>query len=74
MVTNEILRTYGRRELALMYNPTLSPGHAWRKLKYWIELNKTLADALAQSGYNRSHRPSFTPKEVALIFEYIGEP
>jgi hypothetical protein len=73
-MTNETLRTYGRMELALMYNPKLSSGHAWRKLKYWIEHNKALADALAQSGYNRSHRHSFTPKEVALIFEYLGEP
>lgn len=57
-----------------MYNPRLTSGQAWRKLKNWIERNKTLTDELAKVGYNCSHRHSFTPKEVSLIFEYLGEP
>lgn len=72
-MTNETLRTYGRTELALAYNPALAPQAAWQKLKYWIAYNKDLSTALAKTGYTPQLR-SFTPKQVALIFEYLGEP
>lgn len=65
--------SYGRTELALAYNPSLDPQTAWRKLKEWMAYNKELTAALAMSGYDPKRR-SFTPKEVRLIFEYLGEP
>lgn len=67
------VRTYGRIELAQAYNPNLHPQVAWRKLKEWIVVNKELTLALQKSGYDAKHR-SFTPKQVQLIFEYLGEP
>lgn len=67
------VRTYGRIELAQAYNPNLHPQVAWRKLKEWMEVNKELAAALRKTGYDERKR-SFTPKQVKLIFEYLGEP
>lgn len=67
------IRSYGRTELAIKYNPMLDPHSAWRKLKEWIAYNKELTDALLKAGYDPRRR-SFTPKQVSLIFEYLGEP
>lgn len=73
MTDDPIPRAYGRTELALAYNPGLSDSAAWRKLRSWIELNTELHQALRQAGYNPARR-TFTPREVALIFEYLGTP
>lgn len=67
------IRVYGRQELAQEYNPRVNPEVAWRRLKGWIALNKQLSQALQEAGYNPEKR-LFTPKQVALIFEYLGEP
>ena len=66
-------RIYGRTELAQLYCPELTADAAWRKLKRWIELNRDLTQELQQLGYTSSQR-SFTPKMVASIFYYLGEP
>ena len=39
----------------------------------WIKLNKPLYTALQQCGYTDNRR-LFTARQVALIFEYLGEP
>lgn len=67
------VRFYGRTELAIRYNPTLDAQSAWRKLKEWIAYNPDLTSALKEAGYDPRRR-SFTPKQVKLIFQYIGEP
>ena len=66
-------RIYGRTELAQRYCPQLTPDAAWRKLKRWINLNTELTAQLRELGYTPSQR-SFTPKMVASIFYYLGEP
>jgi hypothetical protein len=43
------------------------------RLAHWIDLNTPLSEALAQTGYRRNQR-LFTSRQVALIFEYLGEP
>ena len=70
---NRITRIYGRTELAQLYCPELTADAAWRKLKRWIELNRDLAQELQKLGYTHSQR-TFTPKMVACIFYYLGEP
>ena len=67
------MKEYGRTELAQLYCPQLTPDAAWRKLKRWINLNTELTAQLRELGYTPSQR-SFTPKMVASIFYYLGEP
>ena len=67
------IRPYYKGELAQAYAPNLSPGSAVNRLTTWIKLNAPLAEALAQTGYHSRQR-LFTSKQVALIFEYLGEP
>ena len=66
-------RTFGRTELAQLYSPDLTAEAAWKKLKRWIALNGDLTARLTELGYTPSQR-SFTPKMVASIFYYLGEP
>ena len=67
------IRPYYKSELAEAYAPYLAPGSALNRLAHWIELNTPLSQALAQTGYRRNQR-LFTSRQVALIFEYLGEP
>ncbi len=67
------VREYGRTELAQLYCPDIAPESAWRKLRKWIELSPGLADRLRAVGYD-FHMRSFTPAQVRLIVEAIGEP
>jgi hypothetical protein len=67
------LRSYTKAELSLRYNPEMSEATARQHLRRWIYANPGLMEALQQAGYN-PRRHSFTPREVALIFEYLGEP
>lgn len=67
------IRSYGRTELALLYNPHLTPQSAWRTLNHWIGLSEALSARLRQLGYNSSSR-RFTPAMVAAIVAHLGEP
>ena len=68
------IREYGRTELAMLYFPHIEPGSAWRKLKNWIDGYPALADRLRKTGYSHSTTRCFTPNQVSVIFEFIGEP
>ena len=67
------IRPYYKSELAEAYAPFLAPGSALNRLAHWIDLNVPLSEALAKTGYRRSQRV-FTSRQMALIFEYLGEP
>lgn len=67
------LREYGRMELAQAYCPDIAPESAWKKLRSWIELSPGLAERLRALGYD-GHTRSFTPAQVRLIVDAIGEP
>jgi len=67
------IRSYGKTELARLYNPHLSEQHARRKLMHWIEINPSLTNRLAALGYQQSDR-IFSPKMVAVIVEELCEP
>ena len=67
------IRPYYKSELAEAYAPCLSLGAALNRLAHWIDTNTELTEALAQTGYRRTQRV-FTSRQVALIFEYLGEP
>ena len=67
------IRPYYKSELAEAYAPFLTTHSALNRLALWIDLNAPLSKALAQTGYRRTQR-IFTSRQVALIFEYLGEP
>ena len=62
------LNTYGRSELAQLYFPTLLQKSAWQKLKSWLTLNPALRSLV------NLPRRTFTPAEVQLIYNQLGEP
>ena len=68
------IRGYGKSELAMMYFPNaITAEGALSNLNYWIRRCEGLRDALRKCGMSRCCK-SFTPKEVALIVEYLREP
>ena len=49
------------------------PSSSTRQLKSWIERNKELKIKLIANGYSNRQR-IWTPKQVELLFHYLGEP
>ena len=73
METFEI-RSYGKSELAMCYFPKAqTPAGALSNLNFWIRRCTDLCTALRACGMARKAK-SYTPKEVALIIYYLGEP
>jgi len=68
------IRTYGRTELARLYDPYITPEGAWKKLREWIAHHPTLPERLQQLGYDANKQRIFTPAQVQAIVEVIGEP
>ena len=66
------IRAYGRMELAQLYSPELTDIAAYRKMKKWISLCPGLLQRLYDLGYE-SKRRSFTPLEVRVIVDALGE-
>ena len=66
-------RSYYKSELALLYFPQSSPHTATVRLIGWIRRCDELCRELAKC-HNSKYAKFFSPKEVALIFEYLGEP
>ena len=67
------IRTYSKKELAIAYAPNISMVAALNRLALWLKTNRQLWEQLTQTGYRTTQR-YFTPGQVKLIFEYIGEP
>ncbi len=67
------IRPYYKSELAKAYAPDICPGAALNRLANWIRTNKQLSEALRQTDY-RTKQHMFTSRQVALIFEHLGEP
>ena len=67
------IRTYGKGELAQLYAPHVTPSAACKKLMYWISLQPQLVEALKRYGLTPGSR-TFTPIQVRLIVEALGEP
>lgn len=67
------IRTYTKKELALMYFPESMPRTAVNHLMAWIRLCTPLWDELLKMGYCKTSK-SFSPKQVKAIVEYLGEP
>lgn len=67
------IKTYTKKELALMYSPYATPAVASNKLARWIKRCLPLFKELQACHYHVSDK-TLTPKQVALIVQYLGEP
>ena len=68
------VRSYGKSELAMLYFPKAQTvGGALSNLNFWIRRCTDLTAALRACGMPRNAK-SYTPREVALIVYYLGEP
>ena len=70
------LRPYtsmSRTRLAQLYCPDVTPRHAWRTLKVWMDRCHPLIARLRSLGYDGRQR-ILSPAMVAAIAEYLGEP
>ena len=67
------IRPYYKSELAQAYAPDICQGAALNRLALWIKTNSRLTEALRETDYRVTQR-MFTSRQVALIFEYLGEP
>ena len=66
------LRPYYKSELAKAYAPDICQGAALNRLASWNRTNEQLTEALKETNY-RTNQRMFTARQVALIFEYLGE-
>jgi hypothetical protein len=68
------IKTYGKSELALLYFPNCQTAEgALRCLNFWIKGNRQLLKELKDCGMPRTSK-NYTPREVAVIVSYLGEP
>lgn len=67
------MKTLSIKEISQMYFPTSTPKSAGAQFKRWLKYNSQLWDELERSGYRNGQR-LLTPRQVALVFHYLGEP
>ena len=67
------MRVYSKSEVAGMYMPFVSTGVARRFLLASIRKNKNMENELMDAGYCLRSK-TLTPKQVRIIFNYLGEP
>lgn len=68
-----VVKEYGRMELASLYCPDIAPESAWKKFKRWMRYYPSLMERLGSIGYT-THGRSFTPAQVRMIADALGEP
>ncbi len=73
MTKGFVIRTYGRTELAQLYNPLICSRSALRKLDQWIDRYPGLRVALVALGLLPGAR-CYTPAMVQIIVNALGEP
>ena len=66
-------RSYGFKELAVLYFPNIAPASASIRLKQWIKDDTELLEALQETNYHLSNR-ILTPRQKELILISFGSP
>lgn len=66
-------RSYGFKELAVLFFPYIAPASASIRLKQWIKDTPTLLVRLRQANYKPTSR-ILTPRQTDLIIEEFGSP
>ena len=62
-----------KNQLAMLYFPGDTPRTASVHLMRWIRRNAALVRALEETGY-RPRDKYFSPMQVGIIYQYLGEP
>ena len=68
-----VIRTYTKRQLALMYFPGSKPRTAVNRLTLWIRRCEPLRQQLESMGYSSTCK-AFTPREIRAIVNHLGPP
>ena len=63
-----------KSKLAKKYFPELRRPLARRKLTVWIHNCPELYKALQETPEYNAHKHEFSPTQVALIYQFLGEP
>ena len=66
-------RSYGFKELAILYFPNIAPSSASIRLKQWIKDDSELLEALQETNYQLCNR-ILTPNQKELITISFGSP
>ena len=66
-------RSYGFKELAVLYFPNIAPASAAIRLKQWIKDDVGLLESLGETNYHLSNR-ILTPRQRELITIAFGSP
>lgn len=66
-------RSYGKAELAQLYLPHIQPASARKAFNEWIAANPYLEQQLCSKGLLPQSK-RYTPAQVRLIVEVLGEP
>lgn len=66
-------RSYGFKELAVVYFPNIAPASASIRLKQWIKEDKDLLLSLSEANYHTGSR-ILTPRQKDLIVSAFGSP
>lgn len=61
------------KEVAVQYYPIVIPEVASRQLRRDIMEYRALSDAMSKAGFRRSQK-RLTPKQVGILYTYLGEP
>ena len=67
------IKSYSKKELALLYFPDSAPRTAVNHLMALIRRNDMLWDELQAMGYYFKSK-TFTPRQVQAIVDWLGEP
>ncbi|MCC8143320.1 MAG: DUF4248 domain-containing protein [Tannerellaceae bacterium] len=74
MDTNNFkIRSYSWQELAMCYNPGVTPLSAVKLLSKWINRNPQLRQELHRTDWHKGTR-FLTPLQVEIITRYLGNP
>ena len=67
------IHSYGVTQLAMIYSSDLTASGALKRFRRWIDTNPVLHEQL---GFTKGKRrpSSFTPSEVKMIVDQLGEP
>lgn len=66
-------KPYAKQELAMLYFPDTDPKTATNHLMRWLNRSPALLEKLKDMHYRRSDK-FFTPRQVDLVVDFLGEP
>ena len=66
-------RAYGVTEFAQLYFPGHTPVVAYKRMWEWIRTSRGLKAKLEAAGWVKFQK-LYTPKQVAVLIDHLGEP